>query len=250
MTPDILANKQEFNNFKSCFSQHANRMFILLNRIDSSISLQQRQSTSSEEFTQFSSEYNTIADSIRSNISKNPGSLILTIDKISDSLDELYRAMNIPLDVDEHWQKSHGISSRSVSGTLNGPHRLNNYNLPKGFQWIQISEINPRDLIDGYNAQKMRTILSEGWIKKMEEVVLPALHADPTRNKQFFQRIDQSKGLNYPDGFQKIFERFFGDEHIVLSKIPGTGNYCVINGIHRIAAAKQSGWNAIPAKIL
>jgi len=68
------------------------------------------------------------------------------------------------------------------------------------------------------------------------------------KSKDYWAEVDREKGLSYPDGYQRIYEAFYGREPIRITK---DGNkYTVENGRHRLWLAQQMGIRVLPASIV
>jgi hypothetical protein len=68
------------------------------------------------------------------------------------------------------------------------------------------------------------------------------------KSKDHWAEIDRKKGLSYPDGYQRVYEAFYGREPIRITK---DGNkYTVENGRHRVWLAQQMGIRVLPASIV
>lgn len=67
-------------------------------------------------------------------------------------------------------------------------------------------------------------------------------------SKDHWAEVDRKKGLSYPDGYQRIYEAFYGRELIRITK---DGNkYTVENGRHRVWLAQRMGIRVLPASIV
>jgi hypothetical protein len=63
-----------------------------------------------------------------------------------------------------------------------------------------------------------------------------------------FRSMDQRRGLEYPQGSQKIYESFYGQNAIRLEK---NGDiYKVINGYHRLYVANELKIPTVPARVI
>ena len=83
-------------------------------------------------------------------------------------------------------------------------------------------------------------------LRTLQRDVHPAVESGA--DKEYFQNLDQKHGLDYPNGTQKIYESFYGQDAIRLDKIGD--RYMVENGYHRIYVAKELGFPTIPARVI
>ncbi|MDW7651684.1 MAG: hypothetical protein SCK29_12935 [Bacillota bacterium] len=133
------------------------------------------------------------------------------------------------------------------AGTETGKSALSGYPLPDGYRWVPLDEINlaeiPEDLAFGKTArEEMRYGFGT-----LEADVLPALKEDLARGSSYFGERDRDSGRDYQDGEQRVYDAFFGHDHIRLERWEGEPQYSITNGRHRIAVARELGWAEIPA---
>ena len=66
-------------------------------------------------------------------------------------------------------------------------------------------------------------------------------------NSDYWAKLDQESGLEYSNGYQKIYDAFYGSDAIRVEK---DGNdFSIINGRHRIWMAKQMGITQLPVHL-
>lgn len=80
----------------------------------------------------------------------------------------------------------------------------------------------------------------------LETEVHPAVEKG-ARNDDF-RAMDQRRGLEYPQGSQKIYESFYGQDAIRLEKMGDS--YKVINGYHRLYVANELKIPTVPARVI
>ena len=66
-------------------------------------------------------------------------------------------------------------------------------------------------------------------------------------DSQYFWDLDAREGRDYEHGLARLFDSFFGVDHIHLDRRLDSPRYEVINGLHRILVAQLLGWTEIPA---
>jgi hypothetical protein len=173
----------------------------------------------------------------RDSIAQNPASLVEVNDPISSAIV--------------------GTAAPTlVSGRL-GDETLTAFPLPKGFVWIPLSEIDPAELGELPSESEFKKI-SYGEVKRglgiLETKVLPAIKENPNgANSEYFENMDRKEGYNESNGAAKVFSAFFGQvskEYIRLEKKAGTRFFSITNGRHRIKAAMDLGWTAVPAEAI
>ena len=110
---------------------------------------------------------------------------------------------------------------------------------------IDLSDSHVHDLSDFGGKGVTYDDIVEGF-RKLETTVRP--HYQRGSRKDFFRQMDLDLGHDYAHGYLKIYEVFYGDEAIVLSKIKDT--YSVTNGYHRLFVARLLNIKAIPARVV
>ncbi len=79
------------------------------------------------------------------------------------------------------------------------------------------------------------------------EAMKPYIDSGVGRNSDYWRAVDQANGVSYPDGYQKIYEVFYGDGAVRVYK---TGDeYSIDKGRHRIAVAKALGLSSMPVHL-
>jgi hypothetical protein len=122
-------------------------------------------------------------------------------------------------------------------------------------QWIDAGIQNvPVDKIDDsdtyvYGPEDFKKVSREEMVHGLETLqseVRPAV--ENGADKEYFRSLDQERGLDYPNGTQRIYESFYGQDAIRLDKIGD--RYMVVNGYHRIYAAKELELETLPARVV
>ena len=126
------------------------------------------------------------------------------------------------------------------------------FSLPPGYNWVPISEIDTAgELAELQSAEAFEKVpygeMRRGFDALAKEI-LPAIsnNTNPATPDLFASR-DSMAGVTYEHGLQRVYEAFFGDDPIYLSR-RGSGKFSVTNGRHRIKVAVDVGWSAVPAK--
>jgi len=83
-------------------------------------------------------------------------------------------------------------------------------------------------------------------LRKLEQVVRPAVQKGATADD--FSRMDEAQGLDYANGYRRIYDAFYGqNECIVVEKVGD--RYQVINGRHRLLLARELGLSSLPMRV-
>jgi len=128
--------------------------------------------------------------------------------------------------------------------------------LPKGFEWVTLRELKP-DEMDELPSEKdyRKNGLSESdmrhGLELLKNRILPEIERNPeTASKEYFAELDAAEGRSGSDSLAEIFSAYFGrNHHIWVDRFKGDQFFGIGNGRHRIKAARDLGWTAIPARI-
>jgi len=82
--------------------------------------------------------------------------------------------------------------------------------------------------------------------KVLEEEVRPDVEKGATADR--FRVRDQARGIEYPNGSQRVYDAFYGHDAIRL-EYDGE-KYRVINGYHRLYIAQELGLSTVPARVI
>lgn len=82
--------------------------------------------------------------------------------------------------------------------------------------------------------------------EKLQNDVLPAV--EQGANGDDFWQMDQERSSEYREGFQRVYDAFYGDSSIRLTKVDD--HYEVVNGYHRLYVAKEMGLSSVPARVI
>lgn len=126
------------------------------------------------------------------------------------------------------------------------------YKLPQNFRWVNISEIDISKLPEfndiNYHHASYTTI-KNAYIRFINEL-LPLIQSLISSNsiKDYIRKVDyENKIYNYPESLESIYDMFFGNDHIYLSKGKNDKLYTITNGMHRIKVALDLSISYIPA---
>jgi hypothetical protein len=144
-------------------------------------------------------------------------------------------------------------SSTSVTGAQpsNTNHQgitFTNCPLPKGYRWVGLDEVNLKEIPDNMKFEKIDSQEMKTGLCTLQQKVLPSIQEKPERDSGYFNDIDRKADREYQHGQQRVYDAFFGQDHIRLERLEGDPCYSITNGRHRIKIAQELGWDAIPAK--
>lgn len=123
--------------------------------------------------------------------------------------------------------------------------------LPAGFHWVRLEDISRADdLRSEEKFSKVSLEEVENGFQLLKQEILPAIQNDPTRSVDYFRQCDTEMNRTYAGGALRVFEAFFGESHIVLSRHPDDESLRVTNGRHRIHVARELGWSSVPARTI
>ena len=67
-------------------------------------------------------------------------------------------------------------------------------------------------------------------------------------NGDYWSKVDADKGLTYEHGYRRIYDTFYGNDAIRVTK--DGDRYDIVNGRHRIWLAKQMGIDTLPMRVV
>lgn len=131
---------------------------------------------------------------------------------------------------------------------------LTSFALPRGFTWVQLDEIDLTRGLEGVRGPAdFKKVSYDDVVKSLDRLkaeVLPNIQNLASSPKDHFREIDAKNGDSYSTGIQRVYEAFFGDhDYVYLERGPRDARFSITNGRHRIKAARDLGWDAIPAQI-
>lgn len=129
--------------------------------------------------------------------------------------------------------------------------------LPDGFQWVPLSEIDLASELTGVKSpndfKKVDYATMRQGLETFRSKVLPTMNSNRGKGlwelNSMFREQDAASGVSYEHGVQRAFEAFFSQEDaIYLNRGRQDNQFKITNGRHRIKAALDAGWTAIPAR--
>lgn len=126
--------------------------------------------------------------------------------------------------------------------------------LPEGFVWVPISEIDRSPDRGGFEDEpQFEKVPRDEMVRGFDALrgeVLPALASlGAEQCAAWCMARDQQTGRTVENGVQRVFEAFFGQDHIYLTRGRDQAHFDVTSGKHRIHVAAGLGWPAVPARV-
>jgi hypothetical protein len=127
--------------------------------------------------------------------------------------------------------------------------------LPAGYRWINFSELRSDQVEelpaeDEYRKGLSLSEMQEG-LKLLQTRVLPEIQNNPAAaNIEHFMAIDLKEKRMPPHSLADIFSVYFGNDYIRVSRPLNDQSFIIENGRHRIKAARELGWDAVPGRVI
>lgn len=118
----------------------------------------------------------------------------------------------------------------------------------RGMQDVPVADLpEPEGVEDANDFEKISPEEMKVGLTRLQEMK-PVIDSGEGANTDYWREFDRERGLAYPDGYQKVYESFYGQDAIRLDK--DGHQYDIINGRHRIFMAKQMGIGTVPARVI
>lgn len=139
-----------------------------------------------------------------------------------------------------------GVSTSDASSLTSLP-------LPAGFAWIRLDELMTDELPSDNDYRKddlTKTDMQDG-LKLLRTRILPKIQSDPNgATLDYFLDLDAAEGHFGKNSLTDLYLAFFGDSRVRVSRNLGESRFRIGNGRHRIKAALDLGWDAVPGEIV
>ena len=117
-----------------------------------------------------------------------------------------------------------------------------------GIQDVPVADLPaPEGVEDAGDFEKVSAEDMKAGLTRLQEMK-PVIASGEGATPDYWREFDRQRGLAYPDGYQKVYESFYGQDAIRLDK--DGDQYDIVNGRHRIFMAKQMGIDAVPARVI
>ena len=121
---------------------------------------------------------------------------------------------------------------------------------PNGITNVPMERINPTDIQmanDFKSPEQYAALKREAtMLGQMQPALEQGANVDTFDTWDKANKIGHYSPDQYVRGYNDVYHSYYGDEKIALEAKPN-GTYDVINGRHRIAAAREAGLTKIPA---
>jgi hypothetical protein len=105
----------------------------------------------------------------------------------------------------------------------------------------------PEDISNALDFQKIPVDEMKAGLKMLQEM-LPIIESGVGASNEYWTKRDNELGLDYPNGYLRIYEAFYGHDAIRVEK--SGNNYDIVNGRHRVWLAKQIGIGRLPVSLV
>lgn len=105
----------------------------------------------------------------------------------------------------------------------------------------------PDDIQGPDDFKKVPIIEMRAGIERLQSMK-PLIDSGRGASSDFWADFDAQQGLEYGNGYQRVFDSFYGQDAIRLDK--DSRGYSIINGRHRIFVAKSMGVTSLPARVI
>ncbi len=115
-------------------------------------------------------------------------------------------------------------------------------------QDVSIAELpEPEGISGSEDFTKYSSETLQSGIEKLQEMK-PVIDNGTGNSSDYWYNYDQAHGLDVPNGYQIVYDSYYGDDHIRVEK---DGDNCdIINGRHRIWLAQQMGVESLPMEVV
>jgi hypothetical protein len=158
-----------------------------------------------------------------------------------------FKNLNDAQDLAKEQRKNENKAGRTEQPTSSAGDRPPEGWIDRGIQHVRLADLPHPDGINGPDDfRKVNLETMQAGIRRLQEMQ-PIIESDDGQRSDYWAQVDQQHGLSYDQGYQRIYEAFYGDTAIKLERI---GNqYTIINGRHRVWLAKQIGIETLPARV-
>ncbi len=120
--------------------------------------------------------------------------------------------------------------------------------IDRDIQMVNTSDLpNPDEIKSKEDYKKVSLEDMKAGIHRWQEM-RSTIDSGPGNSSEYWLGIDQTRGFDYSSGYQKIYDAFYGQDAIRVEK--SGNNFSIINGRHRIWAAKQMGIDQLPIHLI
>lgn len=117
----------------------------------------------------------------------------------------------------------------------------------QSIQTVKVADVPDPDLTGAQDFQKVPIGEMQTGLQRLQEMK-PAIDQGIGNSRDYWAEVDKRFGKSYPDGYQKIYEAFYGLDSIRVTK--DGDQYDITNGRHRIWLAKRMGIETLPMRVI
>ena len=128
--------------------------------------------------------------------------------------------------------------------------------LPKGFNWVSLDQLMPAEMQDlpaenDYRKDGLSLADVREGLRLLQTRIMPEIQKDPgAATVDHFAALDAAEMRSGANSLANIYSAYFGrNDHIWVSRQHGDPFFSIGNGRHRIRAARDLGWNAVPGRM-
>ena len=155
-----------------------------------------------------------------------------------------------PFEGDRIEKQASKIDARQLEKRIRDAEPVNDN--PNGVTNVPLDRINPTDIQaanDFKSPEQYAALKREAtMLGQMQPALEQGANADTFDGWDKANKIGHYGPDQYVRGYNDVYRSYYGDEKIAL-EAKANGTYDVINGRHRIAAARDAGLTRIPALV-
>lgn len=119
--------------------------------------------------------------------------------------------------------------------------------IDRGIISVSVEDLpNPEGISGDADFKKVSSEDMQKGLLQLQEIQT-AIKTGSGVDGDYWTQVDNSKGLEYEHGYRRIYDAFFGEGAIKLTKVGNS--YDITNGRHRIWLAKRMGLKTLPARV-
>jgi hypothetical protein len=120
--------------------------------------------------------------------------------------------------------------------------------IDEGVRFVNVADLpEPEGISGATDFKKITEPEMRAGIEKLQEM-RPAIESGLGASSDYWADYDRRRGLDFADGYQRVYEAFYGDDCIKVNNDGGA--YDIDNGRHRIWLAKRMGVEQLPMRIV
>jgi hypothetical protein len=153
----------------------------------------------------------------------------------------------VPL-VDTFLTRATTTTASTQTGIANLSGKTSGQWVERGVAMVDVAVLPmPEDISNALDFQKIPVDEMKVGLKKLQEM-MPIIESGVGASNEYWTKRDNELGLDYPNGYLRIYEAFYGHDAIRVEK--SGNNYDIVNGRHRVWLAKQIGIGRLPVSLV